>query len=645
MAAAPAHPVVRTPPPDEDEGKARTAGAPKARDHDDDDKDEDRAQPNSAIVVTARRLDAARTRIDAGLGATIYSLTNEAIENRPGGETGRISDILAQAPGASLSGRGLNVRGAAANQVRIDNVIVPEAISDPADQLSARLAETMRLLTGTLPAQFGFARAGVISITTKNGLYEHGGQAELFAGTDGMIEPAIEWAGSAEGTSLFASGSLERDRSTIADAAGIGARDRRQEAEGLVFADHVLDAENRVSLIVGGAREHHSIGRTSIGSGTQDSGDGYAVGTFQHSDGGFTVQASLFAGLASGRSRFAETTRENRSTFGTQIDASDAIGASHTLRFGLLASRSTAREVAPGGNRIRAARTPLALYAQDEWKLAPSLTFNPGVRAEWLRGIGKSAVLEPRASLVWQPAGGLTGHIGYARYASASPVGEDFLGIRLTERDDYVDIGVQQKLGSFTLGADFYRRLAHHYLAEHENLGSAVPTPFAFRRARLSGVELSATYAHDATAAWANLSLSRARAGTIVGGDGLFAPATIAAASRFVPLADDRPLSASGGLTQRLDKLSLSADVLVSSGAVRTSDPEKPNGGRDASYALFGTAAVYHARIAGRASDIRLDLTNLTNVHYPTSDATSLEGGWTRRGRGRAIAIGIEQGF
>lgn len=214
------------------------------------------------------------------------------------------------------------------------------------------------------------------------------------------------------------------------------------------------------------------------------------------------------------------------------------------------------------------------------------------------------------------------------------------------EHDDYVDAGIQQKLGSLTLGLDAYRRSTRNYLATHEMPGSAVSTPFAFRRARIEGVELSATYAHRTTSAWANLSLARAKGRTIVGGDRFFAAATIATASvRFVPLEGDRPVTISAGLTQRLDELSLSADMLISSGAVRTPDALNPNGSRHSAYALLGLAAVYHARIFDRGSDIRLDLTNLTNAHEVTSDATALEGGWTRRGRGRGVTIGIEQGF
>lgn len=636
------------PPADTDDDKAKAGVRAQAPSHEaDDDDEEGRVEPTNTIVVTAQRLDTARTQIDAGLGATVYSLTNDVIENRPGGETGSVADILAQTPGVTLSGRTLNVRGAPANQVRINNVIVPEAISDPADQLSSRLAQTTRLITGTLPAQFGFAPAGVISITTKNGLYQHGGQAELFAGTDGMLEPALEWAGSVDNTSLFASGSLERERSTVGDALGNTARDLRLAVEGLAFADHVINAENRVSFIFGGSHERHRLGSTSIGSGTETSGDGYGVATYQHTDGGFTLQASAFGGIAADEARFSGKTRERRSSWGTQIDGSDAIGAAHTLRFGLLATRSTVRELELAGARSSQGQTSLAAYAQDEWKLLPTLTFNPGARIEWMRGLGSSAKVEPRASLVWASPNNLTAHMGYARYASPPPLGDLATGTPLPdETDDYFDAGFQQKLGAFTVGLDGYWRSANNYIAEHQIIGSAVPVVFEFKRARMKGLELSGTYAHRGTTAWANLSLSKAEARAIVGGTSLFPPVSIAAASAgYVPLASDRPVTGSAGLTQRLGKFSLGGDALVSSGAVRTVASNDPNGGRRSTYAVFGLAAVYHAKVANRPADIRLDLTNLTNVHYATSDATNLEGSWTHWGRRRAITIGIEQGF
>ncbi|HSR01018.1 MAG TPA: TonB-dependent receptor [Sphingomicrobium sp.] len=632
---------------DRDRSDADVPDSAGKQDRDADDDENDNAAPVTAIVVSAHALDAARTQIDAGLGASVYALTNETIENRPGGETGSLSSILAQAPGVTSTGSGLTVRGSPANQIRVNNVIIPESISDPADHISARFAETTRLLTGTLPAQFGFAPAGVISVTTKNGLYQHGGEAEMFAGTDGSWEPALEWAGSVRQTSVFGSANYEHGRSTVSDSSGLSAEDKRNEIEGLAFADHVIGANDRVSMLVGGTDEHHHIGATSLPAGTEHMSDGYAVATYQHSAGNFTVQASLYAGAASDDSRFTGPSEERRDTFGAQIDATVDVSPAHTVRFGLLGGRSSVHELASGGDRNRAARASVATYVQDEWKITPALTFNPGLRVEWLRGFGSAAAVEPRASLVWQSDRGLSAHVGYSGFAAATPIGEERAALPLPdERDDYVDLGLQQRFGPVTLGIDAYERWARNYLAEYELVGTATPIAYAFRHAHFHGVELSATYARRGTTAWANLAVSSAKGRMILGAAGLLPAATLVAASApYVPLSSDRPLTLSAGLGQRLGNLNLSGDLQVSSGAVRTRSAADPNGDRQSSYALLGFAAVYHAHIIGPRTDFRVDATDLTNSHAVTRDATSLEGGWTRRAEGRAVAFGIEQAF
>ncbi|MEO6152807.1 MAG: TonB-dependent receptor [Croceibacterium sp.] len=620
--------------------------APKSRARapiDEDEDDEAGAQPSSAIVVSARALDDARSRIDAGLGATVYTLTNETIENRPGGETGTLAAILAQAPGVVPGAGGLTVRGSVATQIRINNVIVPAVMTDPADHISARFAQTTRLLTGTLSAQFGFAPAGVISVTTKNGLYQHGGEAEAFGGTDGMLEPAIEWASSAGRASLFGSANFEHVRASVADAAGQSYVDRRDELEGLGFVDHLIGDKDRLSFLIGGSSTHQRFGPSFLPAGTEHNNNGYGAATFQHSSGGLTVQASVFAGESSVRTRVAE----QHATFGTQVDASAEVGAAHVMRFGLLASYDTVTEVGLARLPASRARIPVALYAQDEWKITDALTFDLGVRTDWLTGIDSAVKVQPRASLVWETQSGFTAHAGYARYASASSLDAGYAAASLpVERDDYLDIGAQHRFGGFTIGVDGYTRNVRNYLAEHSAIGWATLVAFEFRSARLRGLELSTTFASRGTTVWANAALSSARGRTLVDTARLFASATLAAASRTtVPLGSDRPFTFSGGVTQRFDRVSLSSDVQLSSGAPWTSEAANPNGARHSNYAVFALAAIYHARLPGKRTDLRIDATDLTNVHAVTNDARSLEGGWTQRVQGRAVSAGIEMGF
>lgn len=612
-----------------------------------EDDDEEAPRALTAIVVTARRLDAARTSIDRGLGATVYELHNETIEGRPGGETGSIGTILGQTPGVTLSGSALTVRGSSAVQVRINDVIVPEAISDPADRLSSRLAETTRFITGSLPAQFGFAPGGVVAVTTKNGLYQQGGQAELFAGSGRMVEPAFEWGGSAGASSLFASASLEESQTHVADVTGPVAKDARREIGGLAFADHVIDAENRVSLILGGSNERQKIGETDLPAGVQRARNAYAVGTLQHSVEDFTVQASLFAAGEVDAADFAQPQREQRTSVGTQVDTSLDTGSDNTLRGGFLLTRLTSHDTGPGAPSSRHRRTSLGLYVGDEWKADSHLTLNAGLRGERLRGLGSTIAVEPRVSAVWESPSGFTAHAGYARYASAPPLGEDSTDGRLAdERDDYFDAGAQQKLGSLTLGIEGYFRAAQDVIAEHVTLGAAAPSAFGFARGRFRGVEFSAAYANGPVNAWANLSLSKSQGRTIIDSGGLFSAATRAGAEgRWINLATDRPVSASAGVGWRIGKLTLSGDLLAGSGTVRTFSPSDPNGARASAFATIGLAAVYHLDVAGRPLDLRADLTNLTNAHRLENDAANLEGDWTRFSPGRSILIGVEQSF
>lgn len=636
------------PPPPDDDDKPPAHGAkaaPNAPAVEDDD--EGKAVPATQVVVTGRRLDVARTQIDPSLGSTVYTLGNDAIEDRPGGETASMAVTLTQTPGVSLLGDALTIRGSKDIQVRINGVIVPEAIADPADHLSIRLAQSTRVMTGTLPAQYGFVPAGVISVTTKSGLYRHGGEVELYAGSDGFIEPAIEWAGSVLGTSIFGSGSFENRKMEIADASGTRTHDRSHEAEGLLFADHIIGAEDRVSFIVGGSRERHQLGATSLPAGTEESGDGYGVATFQHSGEDFTVQASLFVGEGTSEATFLQRTLERRSSLGTQVDASYSIGRSHTLRAGMLAGHRALNELPRSAAELVDHRDSIGVYVQDEWKLGPAVTFNPGVRIDWLRGFNAHEDIEPRASLVWTASDELTAHAGYARYASTAELGDETRSETLpNERDDYLDAGLQYRAGALTLGADAYLRKTSNLLLEHQTVGTAYLDAFAFKSARFRGLELSANYATHSLSAWLNASLARGRGRTLIDPAALFASAAVeATAGKWAILSSDRPVTGSAGLTWRSGKLALSGTVLASSGTVRSPTISAPNGGRDHAYATIGLSAVYHAGLGGRLSDFRLDLTNLANARYRLADATSLEGGWTRWGQERALTVGIEQGF
>ncbi len=112
------------------------------------------------LDVIARRLDIARQQIQPSLGATTYQFNPQALETIPQGENAPMNQVLLQAPGVAQDSFGqVHLRGEHANmQFRINGVELPEGLSVFGQALTSRFANSVTLITGALPAQYGFQK-------------------------------------------------------------------------------------------------------------------------------------------------------------------------------------------------------------------------------------------------------------------------------------------------------------------------------------------------------------------------------------------------------------------------------------------------------------------------------------------------------
>ena len=106
-----------------------------------------------------------------------------------------MQDVLLQAPGVAQDSFGqIHIRGEHAElQYRINGIELPEGVTSGFSQtISPRFAQSISLLEGALPAQYGYHTAGVVQIQTKSGEDLNGGDIEMYGGQRDTLQPNFE---------------------------------------------------------------------------------------------------------------------------------------------------------------------------------------------------------------------------------------------------------------------------------------------------------------------------------------------------------------------------------------------------------------------------------------------------------------------
>ncbi|MDQ2778329.1 MAG: TonB-dependent receptor [Pseudomonadota bacterium] len=415
-----------------------------------------------------QKLDAARNSLSPETGSTIYRFDKADIDNLPLGEATPLNQVLLRAPGVVGDSYGqLHVRGDHANlQYRVNGVVIPEAISGFGQSLDTRFANQVNLLTGALPAQYGYRTAGVVDIRTKGADFANGGSIDLLLGTRGHVEPSFNVGGTAGDLQYFVTGSYLQNHIGIENptSSNNAVHDDTHQTKGSLYLSYLLGDSSRVSLIVGTSTNRFQIpnvpnetpsfdlaGATppdSLGlDARQRERNNFQVLSFQSSLGnGIDYQVSAFnrttlvryqpdpLGDLAYNGVAADVARRN-SAYGLQLDASRQLGAQHTLRAGLFAQHergtvdnaSSVFAADADGNQTsnmpltiqddsRIAGPLYGVYVQDEWQPTKALTINYGLRYDKVDTVVNEAQWSPRLGMVYQLGSDTRVHAGYARY-------------------------------------------------------------------------------------------------------------------------------------------------------------------------------------------------------------------------------------
>jgi hypothetical protein len=216
----------------------------------------DRIDQGLALELWILRLHVARQQIQPALGATSYNFSPEALQNIPQGENAPLNQVLLQAPGVAQDSFGqIHLRGEHANvQYRLNGVELPEGLSVFGQVITQRFAQSLSLITGSLPAQYGFQTAGVVDIQTKTGTTNPCGSVSMYGGSWNWLEPSIEYGGHSRSVDYFVvADGLHNDRSIENPTSSYNAiHDTTNQFHGLAYLSDIIDPDTRVSLILGG---------------------------------------------------------------------------------------------------------------------------------------------------------------------------------------------------------------------------------------------------------------------------------------------------------------------------------------------------------------------------------------------------------
>ena len=281
--------------------------------------------PNTSfdIDVVAKQLNEARINIEPKIGASTYTLSQPAIQDLPNGASTPIDDAILQMPGVdqdNAANSGLHVRNEHLNvQYRIDGVILPDGVSFFGQDLSTRFIDSMQLITGALPAEYGLRTAGIIDIQSKSGMFQPGGSVTLMGGSHGTANPSFEYGTSIDGYNFFFSGDYLDTNEGVQNVTGKynAIHDHSEQTHDFAYLEKILDPNNKISFMVGEFNAQFQIpnnpgqptfpGITAI-NGTpisafnsanlnehQTEGAQFGAVSFLHSEGPLDFQVSLIS--------------------------------------------------------------------------------------------------------------------------------------------------------------------------------------------------------------------------------------------------------------------------------------------------------------------------------------------------------------
>ncbi len=418
--------------------------------------------------ITAKKLDNSRAKLSPKTGSSSFSFNRQDIENLPLGQATSMNQVLTRAPGVTQDSFGqIHVRGDHSNvQYRINGVVIPKGIGSFGQTLDTRFVESVDLLTGALPAQYGFRTGGVVDIRTKDGAFKKGGRSELMLGGYDTKGAAQEFSGAQGRLNYYVNASyLENSRGIEApNKTRYVEHDDTKQNKAFGYFSYLIDASSKINFIVANAENKFQIPNNAnqepvfnlnsadnvLSSGLnqkQNERNSYAIASLQGvSDAEIDYQISFFTRQSQVKYRgdnvgdlvfngIASDVDRSSLMNGLQGDFSYQINDKNILRSGfflsdeLVKNRNNNLVFAADDNGLQTSAEPFSigeksakhsqnysLYLQNEYKSTQKLSVNYGVRFDAFKSYKSENQISPRLGAAYDFSKKTKIHAGFARY-------------------------------------------------------------------------------------------------------------------------------------------------------------------------------------------------------------------------------------
>ena len=221
--------------------------------------------PAAAAPTQTQIFDQQRDNIFAPVGAASTTWSREAIEGLPQGSNTPFEKALLQFPGVSQDSAAegnyhfRNEHLESSLSFRINGILLPDTIGAFGQFLDPSFVGSLSLITGALPAQYGYRTVGVVNI--KTAAFDNSGEIGVYGGSRQTQNYSIQYGGKTGSTEYFFAGRFLENILGIQNPTPLlnAVHDHTSQDRSFAYVSTIIDPTTRLSFIGGTSTNRFQI--------------------------------------------------------------------------------------------------------------------------------------------------------------------------------------------------------------------------------------------------------------------------------------------------------------------------------------------------------------------------------------------------